>query len=86
MTTLSQKMREREGADIYEYQAKKEKMDSYLNEFDKHYSPKIKKRQDSIKKDYGQQVPDKLERLKDENLNLKRHQVDLEGDVKVIST
>ena len=37
-------------------------------------------------KDYGGQVPDKLEKLKDENLNLKHHQVELETDVKVIST
>ena len=31
-------------------------------------------------------MPDKLEKLKDENLNLKRHQVELESEVKVIST
>jgi hypothetical protein len=50
-----------------------------------HNSPKIKKRIVSIQKDY-QPVPDKLEKLKDENLNLKRHQVELESEVKVIST
>lgn len=86
MYTLSQKMAEHEDNEMGEYQRKKDKMDAYIDEFDKHQSPKIKRRQDQIKKDYGQQVPDKLERLKDENLNLKRHQGDLETDVKVIST
>lgn len=31
-------------------------------------------------------MPDKLERLRDDNINLKKHKQDLETDVKIIST
>lgn len=69
-----------------QYSDSKNKMDEYIHHFDAHSSPKIKKKLESAARDYGQQVPDKLEKLKDENLNLKRHQVELDNDVKIIST
>jgi len=41
---MSQKMKEHEDYYMRDYDSKKDKMDSYLENFDKHYSPKIKKR------------------------------------------
>jgi hypothetical protein len=37
-------------------------------------------------KDYGQGVPDRLEQLKDQNHHLKRHQGELDTEIKLIST
>lgn len=70
--------------DQEEYNRQKQKMQSNIDEFDKHQSPQIKKRLNQISKDQSQKVPDKLERLKDENLNLKRHKQEMESDIKVI--
>lgn len=61
-------------------------MSANIAEFDKHQSPKIKKRLTQISKDQSQKVPDKLERLRDENLNLKRNKTELESDIKIIQT
>ena len=84
MTSLA-KMRQSSTEDNT-YAESKGKMDEYLHHMDRHNSPKIRRKQEANSKDQGMKVPDKLERLKDENLNLKRHQQELENDVKIIST
>ena len=57
-----------------------------MEKVERHNSPKIKRKALNASKDLGLAVPDKLELLKDQNLHLKRHQQDLDTDIKIIST
>ncbi len=61
-------------------------MNDIMDKSMKYNSPKIKRKALNASKDMGLAVPDKLELLKDQNLGLKRHQQDLDTDIKIIST
>lgn len=83
MTTTSDKMREYREVDASgrrDYIDKKEKLESYISHMDDHASPKIKRKIRSAANNTNQ-PPDRLERLRDDNLNLKRHRTELESDV-----
>lgn len=70
-----------------DYSDKKLKMMKSLEHREEHYSPKIIKKVQRVSKDNQNIIqPDKLENLKDENLHLKKKQVDLVSEIKVIST
>ena len=69
-----------------DYKDSKKKMDDYMDHMDHHGSAKIKRKSALATKDFGTKVPDKLEQLKDQNQGLKKHQQDLNTEVKVIST
>ena len=73
MASLTMKMNEYEKDGLEDYNSSKKKMDSYIDKMERTHSPKIERRLKQVAKDYGGQVPDKLEKLKDENLNLKSH-------------
>lgn len=68
------------------FSAQKNKMNDIMDKSMKYNSPKIKRKALNASKDMGLAVPDKLELLKDQNLGLKRHQQDLDTDIKIIST
>ena len=69
-----------------EWNKARAKIDENEDHFERHWSPKVKKRRDEIKRDQNYTIPDKLEVLKDENIQLKKHKVELETDIKVIGT
>lgn len=68
------------------FNATKTRMNEMMDHDTKHNSPKIKRKAMAASKDLGLAVPDKLELLKDQNLHLKRHQQDLDTEIKIIST
>lgn len=68
------------------YADARDKMYDAVDHFDHHESPKIRRKQMEATKDYGQGVPDRLEQLKDQNHHLKRHQGELDTEIKLIST
>ena len=79
-------MREMEDQEDDRYAEARTKMHEAAEHFDHHGSPKIKRKAAAATKDYGQGPPDKLEQLKDNNHQLKRHQGELDTEIKMIST
>ena len=57
----------------------------FVGKFERHQSPKIKNKATRIAKGAGMSAqsifPDQLETLKDENINLKNRQKDLESEI-----
>ena len=53
---------------------------------DRFQEPGLKSKSHAAKVDLGIDEPDKVERLKDENIQLKKKQLDLQNKVKVLST
>jgi hypothetical protein len=70
--------------DDQRYQAELTKMQSNEHHSRHHYDPKIMKKAVQAKRDLNYAPPDKYEILKDENLQLQRHQNTLSEQVKVI--
>lgn len=61
-------------------------MDKYLSKFDRGNSGVARQKQELRAKDSGMSSPDKLEKLKDENIKLKVKHQDMNTEIKVIST
>lgn len=57
-----------------------------LEKVERFEEPQLKARSSAVKVDLGISDPDKVERLKDQNIHLKKKQQDLQNKVKVIST
>jgi hypothetical protein len=56
-----------------DYSSSKKKMDDYLDHLDNHTSPKVKWKAMIATKDFGDKQPDRVEKLKDENISLKKN-------------
>ena len=65
-------------------------MEEGIRKFDRHFSPEVKNKASRAAKGAGMSskslFPDQLETLKDENINLKNRQKDLESEIKIIAT
>ena len=60
--------------------------DKYAEQSEKHYRPKVMRKAARAADDFGPIVPDKLEQAKFQNMQLKRHQIEMETDIKLMQT